>query len=83
MKEVSATEAARRFSEMLDAVEHDGETFVVLRHGKAVARIGPTTAATGRSVKRLLHRQRPDRGWKDDLRRLRASLEREDRDWPA
>ena len=33
MKDISATEAGRHFSELLDAVEHRHESFVVVRRG--------------------------------------------------
>lgn len=38
---VSATEAARSFGEVLTAVLEERATYVVERHGKPVARIGP------------------------------------------
>ena len=60
MKRVSATDAARRFSDVLDAVEHGRETFVVVRKGGAVARIGPAAAAHGRAIKDLLRANPPD-----------------------
>ena len=41
MKRLTATEAARRFSEMLDAVETRGETFVVTRNGVPVGELTP------------------------------------------
>jgi prevent-host-death family protein len=82
MKSVSATEAARRFSEMLDAVERRGESFLVVRRGRAVARIGPAaTAGQGRAVKELLRSAPVDDGWLDDLRRTRSLLQTEDRRW--
>jgi prevent-host-death family protein len=56
VKSLSATEAARRFSDLLDAVENRGETFVVVRRGQPVARIGPPAGGAGRSVKELLRR---------------------------
>jgi antitoxin (DNA-binding transcriptional repressor) of toxin-antitoxin stability system len=80
---LSATEAARRFSDVLDQVERDGETFVVERRGRAVASIAPAAASSGRTLKTLLRAQEPDPGWARDLQRLRASVEREDRRWNA
>ncbi|MBV8303271.1 MAG: type II toxin-antitoxin system Phd/YefM family antitoxin, partial [Acidimicrobiia bacterium] len=41
MSEVTATEAARSFSDLLDAVEHRGERFTIVRRGKAVAQLQP------------------------------------------
>jgi prevent-host-death family protein len=81
MLSVSATDAARRFSELLDAVERSGETFLVVRRGKAVARIGPARAANGKAVKELLRSTPPDPGWASELRELRSSLAVEDRRW--
>ena len=81
MRKLTATEAARRFSEMLDAVEHGGETFVVVRNGRPVAQISPAAGATGRDVKAFLRRHTPDSDWARQLRDLRASLVIEDRDW--
>ncbi len=80
-KRVTATEAARRFSEVLDAVEHRGERFVVTRGGKAVASIAPAPDASGAALKEVLLRHRPDDAWADELRALRAFLQVEDRTW--
>lgn len=82
MKSVSATEAARRFSDVLDAVETDGESFLVLRHGRPVARIGPATGQQGSAVKSLLRGAPRDPTWLDELRRARASTQPVDRHWP-
>jgi prevent-host-death family protein len=81
MRNVTATDAARRFSELLDAVERRGETFVVVRRGRAVARIGPARAANGKAVKEILRSNPPDPEWASELRRLRASLDVEERRW--
>jgi prevent-host-death family protein len=81
MRSVSATEAARRFSELLDAVERRGETFLVVRRGRAVARIEPARAANGKLVKGLLRSNPPDRRWASELHELRAALSVEDRPW--
>jgi prevent-host-death family protein len=83
MRNVSATEAARRFSELLDAVEHESESFVVSRRGRVVARIEPATGATGLEVKRILGRHRRDSEWAGELADVRASLAVEDRSWPG
>lgn len=74
MRQLSATEAARRFADVLDRVEDSGESFVVVRRGQAVATIGPTATRSGRDLKRALTRKRPDRDWSDELRGLRESL---------
>jgi antitoxin (DNA-binding transcriptional repressor) of toxin-antitoxin stability system len=81
MRRLSATEAARRFSSLLDQVERDGETFVVERRGRAVASISPAAAVSGRVVKDLLRAQAEDPDWLKELAELRGSLEPEERRW--
>ena len=81
MKDLSATEASRRFSELLDAVEHRGESFTVVRHGRPVAVITPATIADGRTLKDLLLRHRPDPAWSGELERLRSLLVEERSAW--
>jgi antitoxin (DNA-binding transcriptional repressor) of toxin-antitoxin stability system len=83
MRRLSATDAARRFSDLLDQVEYEGETFVVERRGRAVASISPAAAVSGRTVKELLRAQAPDRGWPRELAELRGALEPEERGWNA
>ena len=78
MAGVTATEAARRFADLLDAVEHDGERYT-RRRGKAVAHIEPVTQGLGADVKALIRRHRPDEGWADDLDKVRDLLEVESR----
>jgi prevent-host-death family protein len=81
VRRLSATDAARRFSELLDAVERRGESFLVVRRGQAVARIEPARAANGKLVKQVLRSNPPDRRWATELRELRAALAIEDRPW--
>ena len=83
MKNLTATEAARHFADVLDAVEHDHETFVVTRGGKAIASIGPTHGGGGRELKNVLLRHRPDAAWGSELRLLRQTLVTEKRSWRA
>ena len=47
MSEISATEAARNFADLLDAVEHRGETFTIVRRGKPIASLQPTRVRPG------------------------------------
>lgn len=79
MPEVSATDAAREFSSLLDAVEHRGEHFTVVRHGKAVAHIEPVSRGRGADVKALLRDRRPDASWAAQLAEVRDLLEVDDR----
>ena len=54
---VSATEAARNFSELVNRVRYQGQTYVVERAGEAVCEIRPVYHAggfTGADLARLL-----------------------------
>lgn len=81
VKSLTATEASRHFAEVLDAVEHDRETFVVTRGGRPVAAIAPAERSGGRALKTVLRRYRADTQWAGELRALRDSLRAEDRVW--
>ena len=74
MKQLSATDASRRFSELLDDVERSGESYVVVRHGRAVATIGPATGGTGKTLKEALRANPPDGGWANEVRELREEM---------
>jgi prevent-host-death family protein len=50
---VTATEASRRFSDLLDAVER-GETVAITRGRRAVAVVSPAAAGTGRGLRAAL-----------------------------
>ncbi|HET6874337.1 MAG TPA: type II toxin-antitoxin system prevent-host-death family antitoxin [Acidimicrobiales bacterium] len=75
MPEVSATDAARNFSDILDAVEHRGEHFTIVRRGKVVAQLDPVHAGRGAEVKALLQRHRPDTAFAGDVTSVRQLLE--------
>lgn len=79
MTEISATDASRSFSDVLDAVEHRGERFTILRRGRVVARLEPVATANGKAVKDLLRSRRLDPGFRDDVLATRALLEAEER----
>jgi antitoxin (DNA-binding transcriptional repressor) of toxin-antitoxin stability system len=83
VREVTATEAARKFSALLSAVEQDGETFVVTRGGRVVARIEPAVGTSGRAVKALLRHYPADDGWRDELSNIRSLLASQDGAWPG
>lgn len=57
MREMSASEASRNFSAVLDAAEH-GETIVVVRSGRRVALIGPAPRANGAELRAVFERWR-------------------------
>jgi len=81
MRSLTATEVARRFSELLDAVEERGESFLVVRRGRTIARIAPAAAANGSAVKKILRTTPPDGAWLGELRELRAGLAVEESHW--
>lgn len=56
---------------MLDAVEHHGETFTVVRRGRAIATIAPAQRATFGDLREFLTAHPPDAEWERDLRDLR------------
>lgn len=53
MRNWTATEASRRFSELLDAIEH-GETITITRGNRAIAEIGPARRRTGADLRAAL-----------------------------
>ena len=83
MRQITATEAARRFSEVLDDVEHAGATFVITRGGRPVASLGPASAGNAAALKAVLHRYRPDPAWADDIREVRRLLTDNELPWPG
>lgn len=75
MPDISATEAARRFSDVLDSIEHDKARYTIIRRGKAVASLEPINTGRGSDVKEMLRRHGADKGWSRDLRELRELIE--------
>lgn len=71
MTEISSTDAARRFADMLDAVEHRGENFTIVRRGKAIAQLEPISSGRGADVKKLLHSRPADAAWSNDVAAIR------------
>lgn len=55
MRELTASEASRTFSAVLDSVEQ-GETVLVTRGGRRIASIAPAPAATGAVLNEILQR---------------------------
>jgi prevent-host-death family protein len=72
MPEISATDASKRFADMLDAVEHRGETFTVVRRGRAIATVAPTRRTNLASLRDFLRAHPPDESWEKDLADLRS-----------
>jgi prevent-host-death family protein len=75
MSEISATEASNRFADLLDAVEHRGETFTVVRRGgRAIATIAPAHRTTLGELREFLTANPPDPEWEHDLEDLRRFI---------
>ncbi|WP_426571275.1 type II toxin-antitoxin system Phd/YefM family antitoxin [Aquihabitans sp. McL0605] len=79
MPEISATDASRRFADLLDGVEHRGESYTIVRRGRVVARLEPVAAATGADLKVLLGRHQIDDAWAGEVAALREQLVPEER----
>jgi antitoxin (DNA-binding transcriptional repressor) of toxin-antitoxin stability system len=67
------------FADILDAVEHRGEHFTVVRRGKPIAHLEPARPGRGADAKALLRRHRRDASWADELASLRGLVEIQDR----
>lgn len=79
MSEITATEAARKFADLLDSVEHHQKRYTVTRRGKAIAHIEPIIRGRGAETKALIERHRPDSEWVRDLEGVQGLLEVETR----
>ncbi len=73
---ISATEFARRLSDVLSRVHYRGERFVVERGGEAVAVVEPPQEAVRpislRELAERLQGVRPDERFADDLEAIQA-----------
>ncbi len=83
---ITATELDREMSEILNRVAYRGESFIIERGGKEVARlepVGPGRAVTAREVaERLRHLAVPE-GLADELEAVRTALPKlEVPEWP-
>lgn len=79
VSKMSATEAARNFAEVLDAVEHRGERFTIVRRGRNVARIEPIVSGHGSDVKVMLTKRAVDSRWRSELDAVRELVNVEER----
>jgi antitoxin (DNA-binding transcriptional repressor) of toxin-antitoxin stability system len=87
MTRISATELARRLSDILSRVHYKGEQFVVERGGDSIAMITPTGAKPGITwaefVRLLNTGPRPDEAFADDLERIQAAQPPAVEEFPA
>ncbi len=82
---MSATEAARSFSELLNRVAA-GEEIELVRNGALVAVISPPKEqlmSAARFQELIASAPTPDDGFADELRQVRASIEPPDDRWPS
>jgi prevent-host-death family protein len=77
MRTMTATEASRNFSDLLDAIER-GETVTITRGNHPVAEIGPAHRRTGADLRAALADvPAPDDGFGKDIAAALALLETE------
>jgi prevent-host-death family protein len=73
---LTATELAKRLSDVLDRVRYRGERFVVERNGEPVATIAPAAPPVGITVEEFVARvgdlRMPGDGFADDLEAIQA-----------
>lgn len=77
---MTATEASRNFSDLLDAIEH-GETVMITRGHHPVAEIGPARRRTGADLRAALEGiEPPDDRFAEDINNALAMLTTEEND---
>lgn len=77
MRTISATEASRRFSDLLDAIE-GGESVVVTRGKRPIAEIRPARRRSGRDLRAALADiAAPDEQFAADVDRAVAAVSQE------
>jgi antitoxin (DNA-binding transcriptional repressor) of toxin-antitoxin stability system len=87
MVTMTATEASRGFSALLDKVSHERTEVQIVRDGVVVAHvIPPPTAPTYADVQRAMahllpHTPRPDDGFADEVLALRDLLTKPEDPW--
>jgi prevent-host-death family protein len=57
MAQISATHLARHMSEILDGVEHRGESYTVVRHGRPVAKLEAAARPSLRALAEAIERE--------------------------
>lgn len=85
---ISATMAARNFSELLNRVHYKGDSFVIIRNGEEVGRLEPVPARPRKTLRELVERVRelgpPDEDFARDLEEIhQRQPPLPDDPWPA
>jgi prevent-host-death family protein len=74
---ISATAAARSFSDLLNRVRYKGDSFVIVRNGEEVGCLEPVSSPRPKTLNELLDHLAeigpPDEGFARDLEEIRAS----------
>jgi prevent-host-death family protein len=77
---MTATEASRNFSDLLDAIEH-GDTVTITRGNRPIAEIGPARRRTGADLRAALAEiPPPDDRFADDIAAALSQLSSEEGD---
>ncbi|HET7092683.1 MAG TPA: hypothetical protein VFI22_04370, partial [Thermomicrobiales bacterium] len=84
---ITATELAKRLSDVLNRVKYRGERFVVQRNGETIATIAPANDRPATTARELIARVGdlpfPGEGFGDDVEAAQAAQELEDMpEWP-
>jgi prevent-host-death family protein len=80
MRTMTATEASRGFSDLLDAVER-GETIRITRGGETIAEVTPARRKTGRDLDAALGPSRLDEDFEKDIAKGLSILTRPNMPW--
>lgn len=83
MREVGVLEAKTHLSALLDAIEKDGETVTITRHGRAVARLSPASGASAPAPRRASAAELTERFRALRERIAAANPDAEDLTWEA
>ena len=80
MRTMTATEASRKFSDLLDSIER-GETVIITRGNRSVAEIGPARRRTGADLRAALADiPAPDDRFAEDIAGALELLDQEESD---
>lgn len=74
--EISSTEVARHLGDYLARIKHTGESFILTKNDKPVAKLGPLSAPRTASLKKIGEALRgipADPGFAADLERVNAA----------
>jgi antitoxin (DNA-binding transcriptional repressor) of toxin-antitoxin stability system len=84
---ISVTEAARNFADCVNRAHYQNQTFILVKNGSPVARLGPhlEKLCTGRDLAKALSRTRLSdeeaKAWRRDLQAARKTLQAPSNKW--